>query len=342
MKEIENKRSRQARQGRGLRSSASSGTRGKMKSPSLDYPLLARRVVECSPEISGEAGACKLPAGLYVVATPIGNLGDITLRALVTLATVDLIACEDTRVSGALLARYGARKELMACHDHNEGAVAGKILERIEGGEAVALISDAGLPLVSDPGFRLVQACREAGALVTVIPGACAAVTALAGAGLATDAFYFAGFLPSKSAARRKALERLKNISGTLIFYEAPQRVAAMLGDAAQALGADRPAAVARELTKMFEETQRGFLGALAQMHEAGEAETRGEFVVLIGGDSQDGKEGGSIDDLEALLAKALETQSVRDAVDGVSAATGLRRSEVYQCALRLSGKGRA
>ncbi|MER2520598.1 MAG: 16S rRNA (cytidine(1402)-2'-O)-methyltransferase [Bdellovibrionales bacterium] len=273
------------------------------------------------------------------MATPIGNLGDITLRALAILAGVEAVACEDTRVSGALLSRYGLRKELMACHDHNEEAVAAKILTRIEGGAAVALVSDAGLPLISDPGFRLVLACREAGVPVTVLPGACAAVTALAGAGLATDVFLFAGFLSAKSAARRKELERLRDVPGTLIFYEAPQRVAAMLGDCAQALGEQRPAAVARELTKLFEETLRGSLGELVRMYDECEVETRGEFVILVGAAPRDGAQESAVD-LEALLGRALQSHSLRDAVDAVSAATGLRRSEVYQCALRISGKG--
>ncbi len=274
-----------------------------------------------------------------MVATPIGNLGDITLRALAVLAQAEAVACEDTRVSGALLSRYGLRKELVACHDHNEGEVAAKILARIEGGAAVALVSDAGLPLISDPGFRLVRACREAGVAVTVLPGACAAVTALAGAGLATDAFFFAGFLPAKSAARCRELERLRDVPGTLIFYEAPQRIAAMLGDSARTLGENRPAAVARELTKLFEETLRGSLGELARTYEDGAVELRGEFVILVGAASKDAAPESAVD-LEALLSQALQSHSLRDAVDAVSAATGSRRSEVYQRALRLSGKG--
>lgn len=295
-------------------------------------------MIEKHGEISGEAGACKLPAGLYVVATPIGNLGDISLRALTVLAGADLVACEDTRVSGGLLARYGLRKQLFAYHDHNEATAAGKILAMISGGDAVALISDAGMPLVSDPGFRLVHACREAGLPVTVVPGACAAVTALAGAGLASDSFCFAGFLSAKSAARRKELERLRGIAGTLVIYEAPQRIAETLSDAAHILGEVRMAAVSRELTKMFEETRRGSLGELARLYGDGLAETRGEFVVMVEAAAQ---EENRLSDagLEERLSQALTSQSLRDAVDSVSAATGARRSDVYKLALRIAAK---
>lgn len=306
--------------------------------PSPDYPLLARTVIEKRSETSGEASACKLPAGLHVVATPIGNLGDITLRALVVLADADVVACEDTRVSGALLARYGLRKELVPYHDHNEEAAATKLLARISGGESVALIADAGIPLVSDPGFKLVRAARESGLLVTVLPGACAAVAALAGSGLAPDSFYFSGFLPSKSAARCGELERLKDISGTLVLYEAPQRVAETLADAARILGGSRKAAVARELTKMFEETRRGSLGELATLFGEGFAETRGEFVVMIGAASEEETRVPAAD-MERMLAQALKAQSLRDAVDSVSTATGTRRNEVYKLALRMIGK---
>jgi len=269
------------------------------------------------------------------VATPIGHLGDITLRALVTLAGVEAIACEDTRVSGGMLTKYGIKKPLVPYHDHNADAAGAKILERLQAGEAVALISDAGMPLVSDPGFRLVAACREQGLAVIVIPGANAALTALAGAGLPSDQFHFAGFLPPKAAARRSAIAGFTAVSGTLIFYEAPQRLAESLADMAAVLGGSRHVAVARELTKLFEETRRGTLAELAEFY-AGQ-DVKGEIVILVAPAAETATP--VVADVASMLKEALTTQSLRDAVNSVSIISGVKKKDVYDLALRLTGK---
>lgn len=301
------------------------------KKASVDFPLLAREFLETS----GDAAICKLPAGLYIVATPIGHLGDMTLRALVTLANADRIACEDTRVSGGMLAKYGIKKPLLPYHDHNAGTAGRKILEHLNAGESVALISDAGMPLISDPGFQLVNECVAAHLPVTVIPGANAALTALAGSGLPTDQFHFAGFLPPKTAARQKAIAALAHVPGSLLFYEAPQRLAESLTDLAKIFGAARQAVVARELTKMFEETKRGTLGELAELYSGDEA--KGEIVILVAPATTAVEH--SADDIERMLKDALKTQTLRDAVNTVTVLTGGKKSEVYDLALKLSGK---
>ena len=221
-----------------------------------------------------------LAAGLYLVATPIGNLGDISLRALETLAGADAIACEDTRVTGKLLERYGIRASLDAVSRTQRGDGAPKILERLAAGGSIALVSDAGTPLISDPGFKLVQAAQEAGHPVTAIPGASSVFTALAVSGLPTDRFFFEGFLPAKQGARReRAAARSRSIPATLVMFETGPRIAASLGDLAEALGA-RAAAVCRELTKLHEEVRRGSVVELGAHYAAG-GETRGEFVVV-------------------------------------------------------------
>lgn len=271
-----------------------------------------------------------MPGGLYVVATPIGNLEDITLRALRILKGAALIACEDTRVTAKLLRHYGIATPLLSCHDHNEASRTPEILKRLETGAAVALVSDAGTPLVSDPGYRLVRACRAAGHPVTAVPGACACVAALSVAGLPTDRFFFAGFLPPRSAARRTALAPLAGIEATLAFHEAPSRLAASLADMAAVLGAEREAAVAREITKLFEETRRGPLAGLAA-HYASAGPPKGEIVVLVGPPVAVAEEASDVD---ALLRAALRQLSLRDAVAEVANATGLPRGEVYRRAL--------
>jgi len=298
----------------------------------VNFPLLARGVVEASRD----AATSKLPKGLYVVATPIGNLGDISLRALWVLSQIDRVACEDTRVSGALLAHYGIKKPLLPYHDHNADKARPQIMQKLQDGESVALVSDAGMPLVADPGFKLVRACREAGYPVTVIPGANAALAALAGSGLPVDPFYFAGFPPPKSAARRKWIAAFANVPSSLLIYEAPQRVAATLADLEAVLGAARPAAIARELTKLFEETIRSTLGELAAHFNVNEA--RGEFVLIVGPPTKAPPvaEMASLDD---LLRTHLRVHSLRDAVAVVSAETGIKKAEVYARALWLKGK---
>jgi 16S rRNA (cytidine1402-2'-O)-methyltransferase len=276
-----------------------------------------------------------VPPGLYLVATPIGNLGDVTLRALETLTGVEVVACEDSRVTRRLFERYAISTPLLTYHDHNAEATRPKILARLEAGAAVALVSDAGTPLISDPGFKLVQAAQAAGHTVTALPGASAVLTALTASGLPTDRFFFEGFLPPRESARRARIAELTGIPATLIFFETGPRIAAMLDDVATGLGA-RPGAVCRELTKLHEEIRRGDIAALARAYRDG-AETRGEFVVVVGPPAK----GESIEsfDLDGMLSRALTTASLKDAVEAVAAATGQKRRVVYQRALTLSGR---
>jgi 16S rRNA (cytidine1402-2'-O)-methyltransferase len=282
------------------------------------------------------AEAASLPAGLYVVATPIGNLGDISFRALETLAAAQAILAEDTRVTKILLARYGITTPLIAYHEHNAAEMRPRILERLARGEALALVSDAGTPLVSDPGYKLVEAAVEAGYKVVPIPGASAVLAALVVAGLPTDRFFFEGFLPPKQSARRERLQALATIPGTLVFFESPRRTADMLADAHAVLG-NRHAAVARELTKLFETVRRGTLAALAAQFAA-EPTPKGEIVILIG--PPDDKNAMAQDDeaIDALLRARLATHSVKDAVTLVVEATGLPKKRVYARALIVSG----
>lgn len=280
------------------------------------------------------AEATPLAPGLHVVATPIGNLGDISFRALSTLAAADAILAEDTRVTKTLLAHYGISTPLIAYHEHNAAEMRPRVLTRLREGQKLALVSDAGTPLVSDPGFKLVEAAQEEGLHVSTVPGASAVLAALVLAGLPTDRFFFEGFLPPRSGARRERLEALRAIPGTLVFFESPRRVAEMLEDAAQVLG-PRPAAVARELTKMFETVRRGPLDELAARY-AGEPTPKGEIVVLIGPPTGDASPRTSDADVDALLARHLESLSVKDAVDVVAQETGLPRKRVYARAVAL------
>lgn len=271
-----------------------------------------------------------LPAGLYVVATPIGNLRDVTLRALETLAAADVIACEDTRVSRRLLDRYGISTPLTPYHDHNADAARPKILARLSAGERVALISDAGTPLVSDPGFKLVRAAREAGHVVSAAPGPSAALMALSISGLPTDRFYFEGFLPAKPGARRNRIGELAGIPATLILFETGPRLVAALRDLAAGLG-EREAALCRELTKMHEEVRRGALGELANAY-AQQDKPRGEMALVIAPPLA----ARCSDNLEALLSSALQRLTLKDAVAEVARLTGEARREVYRRALAL------
>jgi 16S rRNA (cytidine1402-2'-O)-methyltransferase len=277
-----------------------------------------------------------LPAGLYIGATPIGNLGDITLRALEALAGADVIACEDTRVTRKLLDRYGIETPLTPYHEHNAAEARPKILRRLEAGEAVVLVSDAGTPLVSDPGFKLVAATREAGHLVTALPGASATLAALTVAGLPTDRFFFEGFLPPKESARRARIAELVRIPATLVLFESGPRLGASLADLAEGLG-QRIGAVCRELTKLHEEVRRAPLPELAR-HYAGEAETRGEIVLVIAPPPDAAQPGEA--EVDDLLRRAFVRVSVKDAVSEVAAATGLPRRDVYQRALALAKDG--
>jgi 16S rRNA (cytidine1402-2'-O)-methyltransferase len=274
-----------------------------------------------------------LESGLYLVATPIGNLRDVTLRALEALASADVIACEDTRVTRKLLDHYGIATPMTAYHEHNAAAARPKLLARLAAGEAVALVSDAGTPLVSDPGFKLVRAAREAGHVVTALPGASAALAALTVAGLPTDRFFFEGFLPAKEGQRRARIAELARIPATLVLFESGPRLANTLSDLAAILGA-REAAICRELTKLHEEVRRGDLASLAHDYAQG-AETRGEIVIVIAppADERDTFDAGALDE---MLRRALKGASVKDAVDEVVSATGRPRREVYQRALAL------
>lgn len=279
--------------------------------------------------------------GLHLVATPIGNLGDITLRGLWILRNADRILCEDTRVTGRLLARYGIAVPLEPYHDHNAERARPGILERLRRGERLALVSDAGTPLVSDPGFKLVRAALAESLPVSVAPGPSAAIAALALSGLPPDAFLFAGFLPSRQGPRRRALGTWRSVAATLIFFEAPSRLAASLADMAETLG-DRDAAVARELTKRHEEMRRGRLTQLAAHYRAAGA-PRGEIVVVIapppaGGSAEAEDDAG----IERRLRDALAGATLHDAVVRVADETGLARREIYRRALALRAQGRA
>ena len=276
--------------------------------------------------------AARPEPGLYLVATPIGNLADISLRALEVLAGCDLIACEDTRVSRRLLDRYGIATPLTPYHEHNAAAARPKLMARLAAGAAVALISDAGTPLVSDPGYKLVRAAQDAGHAVTAVPGASSVMAALNVAGLPTDRFFFEGFLPAKQAARQKRIAALAAVPATLVLFESGQRLPATLADLASGLGA-RAAAVCRELTKRHEEIRRGDLATLSRDYAQG-AETRGEIVIVVAPPAEQSGEAGDVD---ALLRQALTRASLKDAVGEVALATGRPRRAVYQRALELS-----
>jgi 16S rRNA (cytidine1402-2'-O)-methyltransferase len=288
--------------------------------------------------IDGHAIAAKpLKTALYVVATPIGNLGDITIRALATLAAADIVACEDTRVTSVLFRHFGVATRLLPYHDHNAGEQRPKILAALGEGKSVALVSDAGTPLISDPGYRLVTDVRDAGFDVVPIPGASALLAALVTAGLPTDAFFFAGFLPPKTVARKKRLLELSSVPATLVFYESPQRLAPSLRDMSAELGR-RDAVVARELTKTFEEIRRGPLADLAVAYAEADP-PKGEVVVVV---SPPEEEETSSIEADRVLIELLQEKSVSSAAAEAAEITGLPRRELYQRALALKdGRGR-
>ena len=277
-------------------------------------------------------GQGRLPAGLYIVATPIGNRRDITLRAVDTLCAADLIACEDTRVSGPFVRALGAVAPLVAYHDHNAARVRPKLLERLAEGLAVALVSDAGTPLVSDPGYRLVADCLAREIAVTTLPGPSAPLAALVLSGLPSDRFLFAGFLPPKAGARASALAEVAGVPATLLFFETAPRLADSLEQMVAVLG-DRPAAVARELTKLHEEIRRGSLASLAA-HYRVSGPPRGEIVVVVGPPPP--AEAPGHDEVDRRLRQALATMRVKDAATAVASATGLPRRDVYARALAI------
>jgi 16S rRNA (cytidine1402-2'-O)-methyltransferase len=277
--------------------------------------------------------APSLPAGLYLVATPIGNLRDITVRALEVLAAADLIACEDTRVTRKLLDHYGIATPLTPYHEHNAAEARPKLLARLADGAAIALVSDAGTPLVSDPGYKLVREARAAATNVTALPGASAVLAALTLSGLPTDRFLFEGFLPAKEGARRARITSLKRVPATLVLFETGPRIAGALADLAAGLG-PREAALCRELTKLYEEVRRGDLATLAREAVQGD-EPRGEIVVVVA--PPDRQDEMTALDLDALLRAALDRLSVKEAVAEIAAVTGKSRREVYQRALALT-----
>lgn len=302
----------------------------------------ASRTADATPAADAERGfaiagqrlaAPKAAPGLHLVATPIGNLGDITLRALQTLAGVDLVACEDTRITRRLLERFAIAATLVPYHEHNAAAMRPKLLDRLAQGGSVALVSDAGTPLISDPGFKLAREATAQGFAVTAVPGPSSVLTALCVAALPTDRFFFEGFLPPKQAARRARLAELARIDATLVVFESGARVQDCLRDLAAAMG-DRDAAICRELTKLHEEVRRGRLADLAQAADA--LETRGEFVLVIAPPAADA---GVMNDaaLDGLLRGALATSSVKDAVAQATELSGRPRREVYARALELA-----
>ena len=275
--------------------------------------------------------------GLYLVATPIGNLSDITLRALETLAGVDLIACEDTRITHRLTERYAISAQLTAYHEHNAAAARPRLLEKLAQGHSVALVSDAGTPLISDPGFKLVREASAAGHNVIAVPGPSSVLTALSVAALPTDRFFFEGFLPSRQGARRTRLGELARIEATLVLFESGNRVQDTLADLAEIMDG-REAAICRELTKLHEEIRRAPVAELAK--GADKLETRGEFVLVIGPPAADAKVMAQ-DELDDVLRASLQRDSVKDAVAHAVEVSGRPRREVYSRALELAKQGR-
>jgi len=279
-----------------------------------------------------------LEAALHVVATPIGNLGDMTLRGLETLAAADILACEDTRVTRVLLDRYGIARKPVAYHEHNAAQAGPRLLAAIEAGKSVALVSDAGTPLVSDPGYRLVAEARARGLKVIPIPGASAVLAALVASGLPSDSFFFAGFLPPRAGQRRTRLGALAGTEATLIFFESPNRAAATLADMAAVLGPDRPAALCRELTKAHETVLTGTLGSLASRFAEGD-KPRGE-VVLVVGPPEGGPAAMPAEETDRLLLSLAAEMPASKAAGEAARLTGRRKAELYNRLLALKAAG--
>lgn len=285
------------------------------------------------PGSSFGVDAAQFTPGLYLVATPIGNAADITLRALALLSRADLVACEDSRVTGPLLKRYGIDTPLFPYHEHNAAKVRPQLIEKLKGGAVIALVSDAGTPLVNDPGYKLVRTCIEEGVAVTALPGASAVLAGLSLSGLPTDRFLYAGFPPPKQAARRKWLAELNTVQATLVLLESAQRLADSLADMAAVLGPQREAAVARELTKKFEEVRRGPLSELAAYYAAAGA-PKGEITLAIAPPAE--QPAASAADLDGALTEAMARLPLRQAVDEVAVLLNLGRKTVYGRALEL------
>jgi len=279
------------------------------------------------------------PGTLYVVATPIGNLGDMSVRGGELLRDVDRILAEDTRHTARLLDHLGLSTPMTSLHEHNEQKQITRVLGWLAQGQSLALVSDAGTPLISDPGFELVRAAREMGVAVTTAPGACAVTAALSISGLPTDRFVFEGFLPARQAHRRRELERLRDEERTLVFYESPRRIVAALADMASIFGAARSGVVVRELTKTYETVYAGTLGELAEQAEAGGITEKGEFVVLVRGADKAAAVEAAMVDAERLLARLLQSLPVKEAVRITVDMTGAARNPLYERALALQGK---
>ncbi|WP_119689670.1 16S rRNA (cytidine(1402)-2'-O)-methyltransferase [Acinetobacter soli] len=276
-----------------------------------------------------------MSAQLFVVATPIGHLDDMTYRAIETLKSVSLVAAEDTRQSAQLFKHYNITTPLTACHDHNENHKINELIQRLKAGENIALISDAGTPLISDPGFKLVRAAQEHKIRIVPVPGACAAVAALSAVGLPSDRFSFEGFLPSKSSQRMLQLEKLKDETQTLIFYEAPHRILDCVKDMMQVFGAERPVGFAREITKTFETIKKMSLGELVSFVEHDHNQQKGEIVLIVGGNpvEKDMEQ----EKLDQLLTRLLQDLSVKAASQLAADLTGIKKKIAYQRALELT-----
>ncbi|MDF1608337.1 16S rRNA (cytidine(1402)-2'-O)-methyltransferase [Hoeflea sp. YIM 152468] len=310
------------------KTSRASGDAGSGTPPAAEQPARSFRIG------THEINARPVTPGLYLVSTPIGNLSDMTLRGLETLGGADIIACEDTRVSRVLLDRYGIITRPYAYHEHNAERVGPKLMAALTAGKSVALISDAGTPLISDPGYRLSQTAIEAGVPVVPVPGASAPMAALVASGLPSDAFLFAGFLPSKDKARRDRFAGFATTEATLMFFESPNRLAASLKAASDVLGTERPAAVCRELTKAYEEVRRGTLGELAAQYQG--ENVRGEIVLVIGPGTTPLP---SQDDVDALLAKLAAELPAGKAATEAARLTGLVRKDLYQRLLAMKDR---
>lgn len=271
---------------------------------------------------------------LYIVATPIGNLGDITARAIDTLNSVACIAAEDTRHSARLLQHFNITTPVLAYHDHSDERRTQQILARLQQGESVALISDAGTPLISDPGYALVKLAREQGISVSPIPGPCALIAALTVAGIPSDRFSFEGFLPAKVTARNALLQKLAKVTQTLIFYESPHRLLESLASLSQVFGPEREAVIAREITKTYETITRGTLGELLAMTQADSNQQKGEFVLIIRGCTKTAETQGITDEAETIMRVLLEELSTKQAAGLAAKLTGLKKRDLYQWAL--------
>ncbi len=295
----------------------------------------SRDLTSLLASLADDASRQAFPVGaLYVVATPIGNVADISVRALKVLAIADAVACEDTRNTGQLLARYGLSRPLLAAHQHNEREAAQKIIQRLQQGERIALVSDAGTPAVSDPGARIVDAVREAGLPVIPVAGASAAIAALSAGGLLTEQFHFIGFLPAKDRQRDQALAALVASSATLVFYEAPHRIVGTVDALLQAFGPQRRVVIARELSKLFEQIHRCALADAPAWLAADANRQRGEFVLLVEGAPQAGDD---MDEAKRLLAILLEACPLSQAAALAAKITGIKKNVLYALALQMT-----